>query len=145
MSTHDEVNRALNQMVGEPRAAFDPDAEVAPSTEQPPSRGAGLPCLPCVRCGDNLNPVVREEHARTDRSAQPLAGVRFRGVPNYGSEYDEHGEFEIVLCDDCLTVAARRGRINLVAEYRVTTTRRKLFDPDRTDIDPDRSPTCRPI
>lgn len=96
-------------------------------------------CLPCVRCGVELQPVFLEtaqDGARTNPDpprAQPLDATTMYGVPAYGSDHDLQGsgpQLVVNLCDDCLTVVGRRGRVNLVREKRTTKPDYYSWKPD---------------
>lgn len=72
--------------------------------------------LPCIVCGTRL------DAAMPDTQNQPFAGTCFDTHGHYGSTiFDpmmDREYLEIVVCDDCLRFASRRGQVLLRREHR---------------------------
>lgn len=122
-----DVDGEFEVMPSEVAAGYSRMARLLSDGDQadpPPDSGPGAPraCLPCVRCGVDLQPVHPDARWHADRNpprAQPADATVLYGAPGYGSRYDAQDlgdRLAINLCDDCLTVAGRRGRVNLIRE-----------------------------
>lgn len=87
--------------------------------------------LPCLRCGRELE-VVFEDVA----PLQPSGGTMFKSRGNYGSTVWDPGassrDYLLAnICDECLSTAAREGRVARVMEIPARPEMHvRPFDPD---------------
>jgi hypothetical protein len=76
--------------------------------------------VPCIACATVLEPVFPADVATSNNIPnQVYGGLIFSSYGNYGSFlYDpmDGSRLEIILCDDCISTAARRKEVVLAKE-----------------------------
>lgn len=93
--------------------------------------------LPCIACGAELESAWPHDVEKDENLNQPYAGTTFISHGHYGSTVwdpmDDARRLEVNVCDPCLLVAGKGGKVLLGQTVIKRETTLGPWDPERGD------------